>query len=374
MYSRQEASRGFTLIELLVVIAIIAILAAILFPVFARAREKARQTTCLNNQKQLVTAALMYAQDHEETFPAAASVWGDLALDKKVLICPSAGAKVANGYVYSNRVAGQAQGDLDNPTGTALTADGSKKGATLDAGLVPPQPTVDNVMYDGSELEFRHSKKFIAGFVDGHVEATLFAGLLAWDQPFASTTLPGAGDGWTYSITAPTTVQTSEVTTGDNALEIKVTTEATTTANWTLPKTIAGNFRLEYDMYLGDNTSYRAKGDYLSLYSNTDRFTWGYPTPEYFYIAKKGSTVGAMDNGFSTAGLLALAANVWTHVTFTRTGANNTTIALTIARKDGSQTKSWGNTLDDKRSLPVTQLRVGACNYTCRYDNIRFYR
>ncbi|MBD3293007.1 MAG: DUF1559 domain-containing protein [Armatimonadia bacterium] len=58
--------RGFTLIELLVVIAIIAILAAILFPVFARAREKARQTSCLSNMKQLVTAAQMYVQDYDE--------------------------------------------------------------------------------------------------------------------------------------------------------------------------------------------------------------------------------------------------------------------------------------------------------------------
>jgi prepilin-type N-terminal cleavage/methylation domain-containing protein/prepilin-type processing-associated H-X9-DG protein len=60
---------AFTLIELLVVIAIIAILAAILFPVFARAREKGRQTTCLSNLKNMGLATLMYAQDYDETLP-----------------------------------------------------------------------------------------------------------------------------------------------------------------------------------------------------------------------------------------------------------------------------------------------------------------
>lgn len=61
--------RAFTLIELLVVIAIIAILAAILFPVFARAREKARQASCQSNHKQIVTAVMMYAQDYDERLP-----------------------------------------------------------------------------------------------------------------------------------------------------------------------------------------------------------------------------------------------------------------------------------------------------------------
>src|SRR5688572_20672368 len=62
---------GFTLIELLVVIAIIAILAAILFPVFAQAREKARASGCLSNQKQIALAFSMYAQDYDETYPLA---------------------------------------------------------------------------------------------------------------------------------------------------------------------------------------------------------------------------------------------------------------------------------------------------------------
>src|SRR5438128_9990650 len=86
-----KPTRGFTLIELLVVIAIIAILAAILFPVFAQAREKARQTSCLSNTKQIGIALMMYAQDYDEMLvgyrfnpPAAAAPLNPYAADPQV--------------------------------------------------------------------------------------------------------------------------------------------------------------------------------------------------------------------------------------------------------------------------------------------------
>jgi len=90
--------RGFTLIELLVVIAIIAILAAILFPVFAKAREKARQASCLSNAKQLALAIMQYAQDFDEVYPPAycvfpTVVWPQLlqpyAKSTQITSCPS---------------------------------------------------------------------------------------------------------------------------------------------------------------------------------------------------------------------------------------------------------------------------------------------
>jgi prepilin-type N-terminal cleavage/methylation domain-containing protein/prepilin-type processing-associated H-X9-DG protein len=92
--------RGFTLIELLVVIAIIAILAAILFPVFAQARDKARQSTCLSNARQMGVALMMYVQDYDDTYPWAAGLppattpaWGGLispyVKNLGVFQCPS---------------------------------------------------------------------------------------------------------------------------------------------------------------------------------------------------------------------------------------------------------------------------------------------
>jgi prepilin-type N-terminal cleavage/methylation domain-containing protein/prepilin-type processing-associated H-X9-DG protein len=98
--------RGFTLIELLVVIAIIAILAAILFPVFAKAREKARQTSCLNNTKQIAIAALSYAAHYDEGFApwyyAINGTWTyyptfytPYVKNTQVWICPSRGGTYA---------------------------------------------------------------------------------------------------------------------------------------------------------------------------------------------------------------------------------------------------------------------------------------
>ena len=106
----RRSSRAFTLIELLVVIAIIAILAAILFPVFAQAREKARQTSCLSNCKQIALAFQMYQQDNDGTYtwmgphlgddtadfmaPGAPPNWGAELMpyikSPKIYICPSA--------------------------------------------------------------------------------------------------------------------------------------------------------------------------------------------------------------------------------------------------------------------------------------------
>jgi prepilin-type N-terminal cleavage/methylation domain-containing protein/prepilin-type processing-associated H-X9-DG protein len=102
---------GFTLIELLVVIAIIAILAAILFPVFAQARDKARQATCVGNVKQIGTAMMLYVQDYDDTYPIystwprEAVHWYDMinpyvkAKDFKssIYVCPSVARRVAGG-------------------------------------------------------------------------------------------------------------------------------------------------------------------------------------------------------------------------------------------------------------------------------------
>ena len=84
---------AFTLIELLVVIAIIAILAAILFPVFARARAQARKATCASNLKQLGLAFLMYSQDYDETFPVhwdalRRKQWGDVDIEVAQILYP----------------------------------------------------------------------------------------------------------------------------------------------------------------------------------------------------------------------------------------------------------------------------------------------
>ncbi|MEI6521699.1 MAG: prepilin-type N-terminal cleavage/methylation domain-containing protein [bacterium] len=161
----QHHKKGFTLIELLVVIAIIAILAAILFPVFARAREKARQTTCTSNQRQIAASVQMYAQDHEETFPAPATIWADLKLDPGVLICPTMGKSATNGYCANGMILSSGIGQIDNPSAVPLTFDG--QAVSLDT--TPPFPSAPNVATWISDYDYRHSKQMVISYVDGHV-------------------------------------------------------------------------------------------------------------------------------------------------------------------------------------------------------------
>jgi prepilin-type N-terminal cleavage/methylation domain-containing protein/prepilin-type processing-associated H-X9-DG protein len=187
--------RGFTLIELLVVIAIIAILAAILFPVFAKAREKARQSSCLNNQRQIAVAILMWAQDHDEMLPDSSSIWPEINVDRNILMCPTKGKKVANAYVYHDGVSNLTLGEIADPSTKLLTMDG-QHAAT--AGAWPNNATYDNVAYTLDDVDARHSNKFVATFVDGHVqvmsvEASLLkanplpvrSGMMMWLRPEA---------------------------------------------------------------------------------------------------------------------------------------------------------------------------------------------
>ena len=124
MYMQSKTSvfnlrKGFTLIELLVVVAIISLLAAILFPVFARARENARRVSCLSNEKQLGLGMLQYAQDYDEKFPNLANVstgqsgfytWDDAIYpyvkSNQVYQCPSVPNQNTRAYSMNWWVAG----------------------------------------------------------------------------------------------------------------------------------------------------------------------------------------------------------------------------------------------------------------------------
>jgi prepilin-type N-terminal cleavage/methylation domain-containing protein/prepilin-type processing-associated H-X9-DG protein len=186
--------RGFTLIELLVVIAIIAILAAILFPVFARAREKARQSSCLSNVKQMMTAVMMYVQDYDERFPRYAGYrapsvvmpeggydyWFECIYpytkNAQIFSCPSqshsgirSGGSTANhpdfpdgvNYGWNTYLNTDSLADIERPTRLGVIADGYNNYWRLQR-----PPDTNHYMWSWN----RHNDGSNVGFADGHAK------------------------------------------------------------------------------------------------------------------------------------------------------------------------------------------------------------
>jgi prepilin-type processing-associated H-X9-DG protein len=170
------------LIELLVVIAIIAILAAILFPVFAKAREKARQTACLNNVKQLVTTLHLYAQDHDELLPTSAT-WagsmGSYGISDGVWECGSSNNRGKAGTPDYFFVAGDgtfldgvALGEIARPSDAPMISD------LVNGNSQPPYiqhnaDKTDIFTKVVATVDKRHSGGAMFGYVDGHVELVM---------------------------------------------------------------------------------------------------------------------------------------------------------------------------------------------------------
>jgi prepilin-type N-terminal cleavage/methylation domain-containing protein/prepilin-type processing-associated H-X9-DG protein len=199
--------RGFTLIELLVVIAIIAILAAILFPVFAKAREKARQSSCLSNVKQLSLGILQYTQDYDECFPYAYRIdsggggeywYGAITpylKNTQVLYCPS--YRTGNGYGYNFDTLGYswagvtraqdccALGSIASPSETVMICDDNSPYAFY----WNRSSLFDVNSYNGADpanpaggAGVRHNDGANYAFCDGHTKWYAVSTVRGWGQ------------------------------------------------------------------------------------------------------------------------------------------------------------------------------------------------
>jgi prepilin-type processing-associated H-X9-DG protein len=172
---------------LLVVIAIIAILAAILFPVFAKAREKARQSTCTNNLKQIANAAMMYAQDYDEHMPSykswvaqitpylmAKTTGSNPARIVNIWTCPTAMGLHAYSYNYAINadavgwaLAGLPLAKFQNPSNTFIFKDARWVESTSSYGATVQQSLDKDPSLDENTL---HSGGANYAFADGHVK------------------------------------------------------------------------------------------------------------------------------------------------------------------------------------------------------------
>jgi prepilin-type N-terminal cleavage/methylation domain-containing protein/prepilin-type processing-associated H-X9-DG protein len=194
----KRSQAGFTLIELLVVIAIIAILAAILFPVFARAREKARQTSCMSNLKQLGLAVIMYTQDYDETYSMSIYLAGTQAYsmyhvhmpymkNTQIFQCPSEqnaitaaqiialGIPLAPGFTgcsYNFNYAVFEDGPNNPLTGAndAVVSEGQVGKPAETAGMYDGDLMLSPNLFD-SPVVARHNFTINCNFLDGHAKA-----------------------------------------------------------------------------------------------------------------------------------------------------------------------------------------------------------
>ncbi len=183
----RKDAKGFTLIELLVVIAIIAILAAILFPVFARARENARKATCQSNLKQIGAGLMMYIQDFDEKMPQGyryvGADWYSWAhciypyvKNDNLFACPSdrtltfvntvLNDGTTGGYGYNDNLYGRSQAELTDAAGTIANADCGYY--SMWHGQTDPPPNQSAGNYQRPAI--RHSEGANCNFVDGHAK------------------------------------------------------------------------------------------------------------------------------------------------------------------------------------------------------------
>jgi len=200
-----KVKKGFTLIELLVVIAIIAILAAILFPVFARARENARRASCQSNEKQIVLGFKQYTQDYDEKFPPAAAT-GLVATtpastgwinslqpylkSMQIFQCPSENGNT-NGltdYAYNASVSGNSEGGFDYSATTVLLSETSEKqGSAASASSPTHNDSATNPKSYGRHLDGSNY-----AFIDGHVK------WLVQSRAPANSSVAASSGGFTY--------------------------------------------------------------------------------------------------------------------------------------------------------------------------------
>ena len=352
-YRTREA--GFTLIELLVVIAIISMLAAIIFPVFSKAQEKARQTTCLNNQRQIVAGILIYAQDNDELFPSTDKVWKVITLPQKALLCPDANGTI-NSYVF-NGLLPVGLANVTSPDSTLCTADGVHAATLATASTFA---TYDNVAYAAADFNYRHMGNLVASYCDGHVLLTNQAGLagdVCWFRADSSVTL---GGGTTVSAWKSSDSAVS-VTAGPN--------------NVLVGNAIGGQPAVDFTG-AGSSASYFTYGSGLqggqSLTGLTTfavfQTTVAYASPNYTYLYAWGPAGSSYFELNSNGGLTVAFSGVGSFVTPTTTRYDdqkphvavlqaNTTVATLYV--DGTQVLQSYTAHIPSTGTPLTQIALG---------------